>query len=224
MDWNTTSIDESLQDNNGNVTPNGDKQTTTDDYKAKHDALYGKYTAKAEKELELSKRLFKANAEEIESFNDTVKNKIVKETYWYDTFEEAKAILWEGFYKKEETNAGGDNEVINRISILEKEKKVADYKMQKLVLDNKIDLYIANTPSMSDDMKEKIKTELSWISESLDVDSRIENAAALAKFKYWSNEDITFATTTSWWTKNIKTNTWAEPVRNPELARIFGNS
>ena len=216
--------DGSLQGNTGDVSTE-DKQTNTDDYKAKHDALYGKYTAKAEKELELSKKLFKADASEIENFGDSIKNKIVKEEYWYDTFEEAKAVLWSTFYISLNEGAEEESDVIKRLSILEKEKKIAEYKAKKSLIDNKIDLYIAtNHPSDDGEVRKRIVDELDKISNSLDVDSRIENAIALVKFKHWSNKDVTFATITSWGTKKVQNEAGEKVERNPELARIFWNT
>lgn len=217
--WNTASnLDEKLQEENNNVS--NEKQV--DEYKAKHDALYGKYSAKAEKELELSKKLFKANPEEIEGFSDSVKNKIIKEEYWYDTYEEAKAVLGETFYKVKD-NTGDEDDLETRLSILEKEKKIAEYKAKKALLNNKIEVYLAKHPNL-EDKKSLIINELEKISESIDIDERIETAVMLTKAKHWSNEDVNFATTTSWGSKNVKTTSDERVERNPDLARIFWNN
>ena len=219
MNWNTTPNGESLQATNNNVAENA-KQVDAE-YKAKHDALYGKYTAKAENELILSKKLFKSNPEELATFSDGIKNKIVKEEYWYDTYEEAVSVLWESFHiSKKEDEVGQEDDVQVRLTILEKEKKIAEYKAKKSLLDNKLELYIAKN-SLDDSMKELIKTELSWLSEALDIDERISNAAMLAKIK--NGDTVNFANVTSWGNKKVNSESNAEPVRNSELGKIFWN-
>lgn len=213
--------DKRLQDTNSNVPDNEGKQAPADDYKAKHDALYGKYTAKAEKELELSKKLFKNNPEELSWFSDSIKNKIVKEEYWYNTFEEAKAVLWENFYNKVD-NEDEQDDLELRLSVLEKEKKVAEYKAKKAVLENKIDVLIAKNPNL-EEKKSLILQELEKISDSIDIDDRLDTAVSLVKFKYWSNEDINFANTAAGWSKNIKNTSEDKGERSPSLAKIFWN-
>ncbi len=226
--WNTTSNDESLQANTTGDVAAEAKQTKPDEYKAKHDALYGKYTAKAENELALSKKVFNANKEELIGFSDSIKNKIVKEEWGYDTFSEAQSILWENFYKSSDDDGdNNDDDVTKRLAVLEKEKKIADYKAKKSLVTNKVDLYIAtHNLGEREGMKNLIEKEMENISDSIDIDQRIENAVALVKFKHWSNKDVNFATTTSWGGSSASSVTgWWEDKgeRNPELGALFGN-
>jgi len=110
-----------------------------------------------------------------------MKNKIVKEIYGYSTFDEAKAILGEGFYKTKSEDELEDD-ISSRINKLETERKREAYLREQETLNNKIELTFARNPYLLDgvdDKETKIKEEMSKLSASLPLEERIETAILL---------------------------------------------
>lgn len=189
-------------------------------------SLYGKYSAQSNALYTTSLELFQTNPDKIEKFDDKIKNRIVKELYWYDSFEDAKAILWEKFYseKEEEKENKQTDDLVSRLEKLEREKREYEYKLTQSSKSQSIDKYKKEYSSILDwveDLDNKIEEELKLISNSVDVDTRVKYAMSIVKDKYW-NKNINFASRTSGWAKPM--GWWDDkPQRNPELAKIFWN-
>lgn len=205
----------------GDNTPDLDVNKIKEDY----DALYGKYSQKSAEEFADKKAIFEFKPEAIESFSDKMKNKIVKEKYGYNTFDEAKAILGDGFYKPKDTD-WEENSTEARIEALEKERKKEAYLREQEALNNKIELHFARNPYILDGVEGKediIKNEMSKLSSTLPLEERINIAITLAE-SVRKKEQPWFATRTSGWAKQVKFTDNPEPKRHSGLSQLFGNN
>lgn len=189
--------------------------------KADHDALYGKYSKKNAQLYKASELAFSANPETILSFDDEIKDKIVKEKFWVNTFTEALAVLWEDFYKKTKDDLSDKSDIEKTVAELVKDKKISEYRQKENAEETAIDLFIATNSSLFEwieQPKELLKKEIKKLADWTPIQEKLEDASALVKIKY--SKQVNFANSTSWNSKNFNTN-WV--TRNPALAKIFWN-
>lgn len=214
------------QENWGQGGDNATPDLTVDKVKADYDALYWKYSQKSAEELADKKAIFEFKPEAIEGFSEKIKNKIVKDKYGYNTFDEAKAILGEGFYKAA-TEDEDEDDINVRLKSLETERKREAYLREQESLNNKIELTFARNPYLLEGVENKeeaIKKEMSKLSSSLSLEERIDTAVLLIESRN-RKEAPSFARTTSGGSKaeGLKKQP-NEPKRNPTLGALFGNS
>lgn len=193
--------------------------TDTDKLKAQHDALYGKYSQSRADLVKLAKVAFEANPSVLDELEEEIKDKITKDKFWFETFNEALAVLWDGFYKKEQ-NSNDKTDLEKTVAELSQAQKIAEYKNKNKEEETAMEIFLAKNEDISsiEDAKEKLKKEIKKLSDALPFSERLDTAALLVKTTYWKK--INFANTTSG--KNVKVDEkWV--ARNPNLARIFGN-
>lgn len=211
---------------NANNAPSADTNSTPAKLQEDFNNLYWKYSAQSNALYSTSLELFQTNPIAIEKFDDKIKNRIVKELYWYDNFEDAKAILWDKFYstnEEKEENKTPTDDISIRLEKLEREKRETEYKLTQSTKSQSINKYKTEYSTILEwieDLDNKIEEELKLISTSVDTDTRVKYAMSIVKDKYWNK--VNFASRTSGW---AKPNGWWEekPQRNPELARLFWN-
>ncbi len=196
---------------------------TINKLKADHDALYWKYSAKSADLYKVSEIAFKADPSVIESLPDEARNKITKNTFWIETYEEALAVLWPDFYKKSENkNKDVDNNSVDEIlAEFQKEKKISEYRLKTKEEELAIDTYLAKNTTIFDKVewaKDLIKIEMKKLSDALQIENKIEIASTLVKVQ--TSNKVDFANTTSWAPVTLTDKTLK---RNSQLASIFGN-
>lgn len=202
---------------------NTSEQETINKLKADHDSLYGKYTQKSEKLNKLAEIAFKSNPNVLPELPDEVKDKIVKENFWVDSYEEAVAVLWVDFYTKGENKNKKETETFEDfLSEYQQEKKLSEYKLKQKEEELAIDLYIAKNEKLFDwieNPKDLIKKEVKKLSDGLSIEEKLEDASALVNIKYWSK--VNFANNKSW--PSVNKSDKETPQRNKSLASIFWN-
>ena len=203
--------------------PNNNQPELTDTekkLKADHDALYWKYSQKTASLYKVAELAFNSNPDTILELDEDVKDKIVKEKFWVNSFIEAQAILGEDFYKrKDEWDNHSDLE--KTVAELMRDKKVSDYKTRVEKEESEIELFITKNPTIFEwieNPKDLLKNEIKKLADNTPIAEKLEDASALVRVKY--SKKVDFANTTSWWNKVINTE-WVK--RNPSLARIFWN-
>lgn len=209
-------------ENENNAPANNQPELTDTEKKLKadHDALYGKYSQKTAQLYKVAELAFNTNPETILELDEEIKDKIVKEKFWVNSFIEAQAILWEDFYKKKDED-DNHSDLEKTVAELLKEKKLNDYKTRVEKEEAEVELFITKNPTIFEwleNPKEILKNEMKKLSDSIPLNEKIEDASALVKIKY--SKKVDFANNTSWWSRVVNTE-WVK--RNPSLARIFWN-
>lgn len=137
--------------------------------------LEWEYTRRRQSEIDKTVKLAQLDPAILVDEKDVkLKNAVVKQLYWYDTFAEAEAVLGRDFLKK--TNSSDDDDDIAK---LRKELNHFKYRQESNELENAIRLTMTNNPSLARS-EEKIRDELRYISKDLPVEERVRRATTLA--------------------------------------------
>jgi len=210
-----------MENDNKNAPNNQPELSDTEKkLKADHDELYGKYSKRNAQLYKISELVFEKAPETILDFDDEIKDRIVKEKFWVNTFAEALAVLWEDFYKKTK-NDDDTSDLEKTVAELIKDKKMSDYQRKEQNEDMAIDLFITKNASLFEwieQPKELLKKEMKKLADWTPMQEKIEDASSLVKMRY--SKQVNFANTTSWNSKNFNTD-WVK--RNASLAKIFWN-
>lgn len=124
-------------------------------------------TTVRQNEIALAIKLVTKDKDELLNISDKkLQNKVIKELYWYDNLEELQAIEWFEKEKKE------DDELIS----VKQEVKILKYKAEKQEVDMAIKKYLTENNVNDEEVIDKIKEELKYISSSLDINERVKRA------------------------------------------------
>lgn len=159
---------------NGQIQNNGVEQIPVEQYKA----LQAEFTRSRQALIELAVDKATSDPSSISEIKDkSLQNSVVKQLYWFDTYNQAVAVLG-----SELNAASSGNESDDRTATLERELKLLKYNSQKSTIENEIKNYKLSNPQyfVSADSEEKLLAELEFISGNLPVAERIKRAATIA--------------------------------------------
>lgn len=143
---------------------------------ARHKEAADALSRKAEEELKTSIKLAKLDPKEILEMDGKKQNKVISEIYGFNNLEELKLIKWDEFWKSEEEKEFTDTEQ------LAQEIKLLKYKNKTSEVDRALEDYQKDNSRIfedNEDALEKLKIELSYISESLPAKERVERAGRI---------------------------------------------
>ena len=150
--------------------------------------LQSSYTKANQERIDLALKLAEKDKSSILDIKDRkLQEKIVKEIYWLNNIDEVKVIHWDKFYE-EKSNDYNDNEDEDKMSKLEKELKLLKYSQTKWEIDNSIEEYKKSNPLAfeSEEAEDKLREELSYISDTLPIKERVRRAGSIA---FWVNNN-----------------------------------
>lgn len=128
-------------------------------------------TTVRQNEIALAIKLVTKDKDELLNISDKkLQNKVIKELYWYDNLEELQAIEW--FEKEKEEDKVDNDELIS----VKQEVKILKYKAEKQEVDMAIKKYLTENNVNDEEVIDKIKEELKYISSSLDINERVKRA------------------------------------------------
>lgn len=128
-------------------------------------------TTVRQNEIALAIKLVTKDKDELLNISDKkLQNKVIKELYWYDNLEELQAIEW--FEKEKEEDEVDNDELIS----VKQEVKILKYKAEKQEVDMAIKKYLTENNVNDEEVIDKIKEELKYISSSLDINERVKRA------------------------------------------------
>lgn len=146
--------------------------------------LQSSYTRANQERIELAVKLAEKDKSSILDIKDRkLQEKVIKEIYNLNNIEEVKVIHWDKFYEERSNDYNEDDD---KMSMLEKELKLLKYSQTKWELESSINEYKKSNPLMFEDewAEDKLKEELSYISDSLPIKERVRRAASIV---FWNN-------------------------------------
>lgn len=152
-----------------------------DDYKN----LQSSYTKANQERIELATKLAEKDKSSILDIKDKkLQDKVIKELYWLNNLDEVKIIHWDKFYE-DRTDEDDDED---RTSKLEKELKILKYTQTKGEINSAIEEYKKENPIHFEDgeAEDKLKEELSYISDTLPHKERVRRAATIV---FWNKRE-----------------------------------
>lgn len=170
-------------------------------------------TTVRQNEIALAIKLVSKDKSELLNISDKkLQNKVIKELYGYDNLEELQAMEWID-NKEKDTE---DDEELNSVK---QEVKILKYKAEKQEVDYAIKKYLTENNINDNDVIDKIKEELKYISSSLEINDRVKRAWKIV-IQNTNNDMLVLQDKVVLWNWNIKK---AEEKNNNVVSEIFSD-
>lgn len=170
-------------------------------------------TTVRQNEIALAIKLVSKDKSELLNISDKkLQNKVIKELYGYDNLEELQAMEWID-NKEKDTE---DDEELNSVK---QEVKILKYKAEKQEVDYAIKKYLTENNINDNDVIDKIKEELKYISSSLEINDRVKRAWKIV-IQNTNNDMLVLQDKVVLWNWNVKK---AEEKNNNVVSEIFSD-
>lgn len=142
-----------------------------------HKNLQSDYTRSRQDAIDLATQLVEANPKALSTIKDSrIQNAVAKQVYWFDTYNQLIAVLWENFHLNQE------EENLDKTAQLEREVRILKFKSESNELESAIKSFrlLNSSIVVTDNDEDKLRKELQFISKELPVSERISRASRIA--------------------------------------------